>query len=143
MTTAINSRFGSTGLWSFPVLRATPSPHPDLPADILPDYEEARSVFGSSKRGSAALLRLVIQKLCISLGQSGKNLNTDIGTLVANGLPPKIQQALDIVRVVGNNQVHPGQLDVRDDETTATRLFELVNVIVENQIASPKHIAEF
>jgi hypothetical protein len=84
----------------YPVLRATPSPHPDLPADILTDYEEARSVFGSSKRGSAALLRLVIQKLCISLGQPGRNLNDDIGALVANGLPPKIQQSLDIVRVV-------------------------------------------
>lgn len=79
----------------YPVLRATRSPHPDMPADILPDYEEARSVFGSSKRGSAALLRLVIQKLCISLGQPGKNLNADIRTLVANGLPPKIQQSLD------------------------------------------------
>lgn len=60
---------------------------------------------------------------------------------MANGLPPKIQQSLDIVRVIGNNQVHPGQMDVRDDEPTASRLFELVNVIVENQIASPKHIA--
>jgi len=30
----------------YPVLRATPSPHPDMPANILPDYEEARSVFG-------------------------------------------------------------------------------------------------
>jgi hypothetical protein len=125
----------------YPVLRATPPPHPDLPKDILPDYEEARSVFGTSKRSSAALLRLVIQKLCIALGQPGKNLNADIGALVAKGLPLKIQQSLDIVRVIGNNQVHPAQLDVSDDEPTATRLFELVNVIVENQIASPKRIA--
>jgi hypothetical protein len=39
----------------------------------------------------------------------------DIGELVKAGLPLEIQQSLDIVRVVGNNQVHPGILDVRDD----------------------------
>jgi hypothetical protein len=44
--------------------------------------------------------------------------------------------------VVGNNQVHPGTLDVRDDPTIATRLFELINVIVEDRISRPKQIEE-
>jgi hypothetical protein len=46
------------------------------------------------------------------------------------------------VRVVGNSAVHPGQIDLRDDKTTATKLFGLVNVIVESQITQAKHIGE-
>jgi len=49
------------------------------------------------------------------LGQKGENLNADIGDLVKAGLRIQVQRSLDIVRVVGNNQVHPGTLDVRDD----------------------------
>jgi hypothetical protein len=126
---------------AFPFARTAPAPHPDIPEAIKADYEEARAVFGSSPRSSAALLRLVIQKICIELGQAGESLNKDIGALVAKGLPVQVQQALDIVRVVGNNQVHPGVLDIRDDAPMATSLFELVNIIVENQIAGPKQVA--
>ena len=52
----------------------------------------------------------------------------------------EIQQALDIVRVVGNNAVHPGELDEHDVATVATSLFELVNAIVEDRIARPKKL---
>jgi hypothetical protein len=125
----------------YPLIVSAPIPHPDIPANVQSDYEEARSVLGSSPRSSAALLRLAIQKICIELGLPGKNLNDDIGKLVEQGLPIRIQQSLDIVRVVGNEQVHPGTLDVRDDPAIAMTLFELVNLIVEDRIASPKHIA--
>lgn len=57
------------------------------------------------------------------------------------GLPVQIQQALDIVRVVGNEAVHPGQLDLRDDQDTALKLFGLVNLIAEVMITQPKHVA--
>jgi Domain of unknown function (DUF4145) len=112
-----------------------------MPDAIRPEYEEARAVLSSSSRSSAALLRLAIQKICIELGLSGKNLNDDIGELVKQGLSIQVQRSLDIVRVVGNNQVHPGVLDIRDDASMATLLFELVNIIVEDRIARPKHIA--
>ncbi len=98
-------------------------------------------MLSGSPRSSAALLRLAIQKICIELGLPGKNLNDDIGELVKQGLPVRIQQSLDIVRVVGNEQVHPGVLDVRDDPGVAMMLFELVNLIVDDRIASPKRIA--
>lgn len=124
----------------FPDITGAPMPHPETPDAVKEDYEEARSVFARSPRSSAALLRLTIQKICIHLGQPGKNLNDDIGELVNAGLPLEIQQSLDIVRVVGNNQVHPGTLDVRDDPETATHLFELVNLIVEDRVARPNKI---
>lgn len=125
----------------FPAIRTAPASHSETPEGIKADFEEARAVFSGSPRSSAALLRLAIQKICIELGLPGKNLNEDIGELVKQGLPVQIQQSLDIVRVVGNNQVHPGVLDVRDDATMATTLFELVNIIVEDRIARPKKIA--
>jgi hypothetical protein len=145
VTVSLCSHCGKYSIWLgdvllFPEITGAPLPHPDTPPKVREDYEEARRVFGKSPRSSAALLRLAIQKTCIVLGQPGKNLNDDIGELVKAGLPVAIQRSLDIVRVVGNNQVHPGVLDVRDDPETATRLFELVNVIVEDRIARPKQI---
>lgn len=125
-----------------PATRTAPAPHADMPESVKVDYEEARAVFQESPRSSAALLRLALQKLCKELGQPGKNLNDDIGELTKQGLPLLIQQSLDIVRVVGNNQVHPGTLDVRDDPAIALTLFGLVNVIVEDRIARPKQIQE-
>ena len=56
------------------------------------------------------------------------------------GLDKRIQQALDVVRVVGNNAVHPGELDIRDDTATAHKLFELINLISDVMISQPKHI---
>jgi hypothetical protein len=74
------------------------------------------------------------------LGLKGKNIDDDIAELVKRGLDTRIQKALDIVRVVGNDAVYPGAIDLRDDKSTAVELFTLVNLIVETMIAQPKHI---
>lgn len=136
---------GRYSLWRlgqmlYPPANTAPLPHPDLPDDVKADYEEARSILPNSPRGAAALLRLAIQKLCKHLGQEGQNINSDIKSLVQKGLPEKVQQSLDIVRVVGNNAVHPGQLDLKDDADTANCMFELVNLIVDVMITQPKHV---
>lgn len=112
----------------------------DMPLDVRNDFEEAVRTINVSPRGAAALSRLSIQKLCVYLGGDGVNLNTDIASLVKKGLSTQIQQALDIVRVIGNNAVHPGVLDLKDDRETALKLLKLVNVIVESQITQPKAI---
>lgn len=125
----------------YPQVGDGPDPNPDLPDDIRKDYEEASSILNLSPRGAAALLRLCIQKLCVHLGQPGKNLNSDIKALVEMGLDARVQQALDYVRVVGNNAVHPGEIDV-DERATAETLFKLVNVIAEKLISEPKHLDE-
>lgn len=126
----------------FPLTSTAPFPNSDLPDDIKQDFEEARQIQSLSPRGSAALLRLCIQKLCMHLGENGKNINKDVASLVSKGLPAKVQQALDIVRVVGNNAVHPGQIDLKDDIEIANSLFGLVNLIGDVMITQPKHIEE-
>ncbi|API54843.1 hypothetical protein BMW22_15345 [Rhizobium leguminosarum] len=126
----------------YPATGEAPPPNPDLPDDIKADYREASSILHLSPRAASALVRLCIQKLCIHLGQSGKNINSDIGALVANGLNSRVQKAMDAVRVIGNNAVHPGQIDVTDDRGIAESLFGLLNVVAEKMISEPKHIDE-
>lgn len=117
-------------------------PNEDMPHDVRKDFEEAASIISNSPRGASALLRLAIQKLCLHLGGAGININNDIAHLVKNGLDPRIQKAMDVVRVVGNESVHPGTMDLKDDIDTASQLFRLVNLVVETQISSKKHIDE-
>jgi hypothetical protein len=124
----------------FPNTGVVEPPNPDLPEDIRNDYEEARSILAASPRGSAALLRLAIQKLCSHLGQPGKNINDDIAALVSAGLPPRVQEALDSVRVIGNEAVHPGTIDLRDNRAVAGTLFKLVNFIATKLITEPNEI---
>lgn len=123
-----------------PRVSITPLPADDLPQDCVGDFTEARNVFATSPRSSAALLRLAIQKLCIHLGESGKNINNDIGNLVKKGLDARIQKALDIVRVTGNNAVHPGTMDLNDTPELAHKLFDLVNLVVNEMITKPNEI---
>jgi len=70
------------------------------------------------------------------------DLNKAIAKLVDEGLPKKIQQALDVVRVVGNNAVHPGTINLNDDPSVALKLFNLVNMIVDSMITQPRQIEE-
>src|SRR5262249_34300435 len=107
---------------------------------VMADFEEAREIVNASPRGAAALLRLSIQKLCTHLGEKGKNIDDDIAALVQKGLNPLVQKALDIVRVIGNEAVHPGVLDLKDDRDTASKLFELVNSIADQMISHPKAV---
>ena len=130
------------GKMIYPEFTGIEPPNPDLLEEIKEDYMEAAEIVQKSPRGAAALLRLVIQKLCIQLGGKGENLNTDIGDLVKNGLPSRIQQSLDALRVIGNEAVHPGQLDLKDDIETASALFKLVNFIAEKMITEPKYVEE-
>lgn len=117
-----------------------PFPNPEMPETVNKLYMEASAIHTKSPRGAAALLRLSIQILAKELGEEGKNINKDIANLVKKGLPEIVQQSLDIVRVTGNDAVHPGQIDTDNSETVG-QLFDLVNIIVEYMIALPKRVS--
>jgi len=126
----------------YPTQKSDLQPHEDMPPDVRADFEEAAAIVDQSPRGAAALVRLAMQKLMVYLGEAGKNLNDDIASLVEKGLETSIQKALDVVRVIGNHAVHPGELNLKDDKATATALLNLVNIIVDRRIAAKKRIDE-
>ena len=126
----------------YPKKTTLPPPNPDLNEDIRALYLEASSILIDSPKGSTALLRLALQKLLEQVGQSGKNINSDIKALVSEGMSPKIQQALDLLRVIGNNAVHPGQIDLEDNAEVAQKLFGILNFIAEELITKPKELED-
>ncbi len=117
-------------------------PNPDMPFNVREVFDEASLILDDSPRASAALSRLAIELLVDELKAEGKTLNNKIGDLVSKGLPVTIQQALDAVRVIGNNAVHPGKIDMSDDKEMAITLLKFINIIVQNQITQPKLINE-
>lgn len=123
----------------YPDFGATPLPSEDMPEEVKKDYEEAARIFIKSPRGAAALLRLGLQKLCIHLGEEGKNINTDIRSLVEKGVfSGQVVKVADTLRITGNNAVHPGQISDKDFDRVAGKMFDLINAIVEETITKPK-----
>lgn len=124
----------------YPKKATVPLPNEDLDEDIKALYLEASTILIDSPKGSTALLRLALQKLLKQVGKSGKNINNDIKDLVAEGLSPKIQQALDLLRVIGNNAVHPGQINLDDNAEVAEKLFSILNFIADELITKPREL---
>lgn len=124
----------------YPMCSEPELPNENMPQNVKEIYLEARDIFEKSPRASCALLRLGIQMLCDTLVEGNDNLNDKIGHLVRAGLNEKIQRALDVIRVIGNNAVHPGQISVDDNTEIAKALFKLTNIIVEQMITQVNEI---
>ncbi|MWV62983.1 DUF4145 domain-containing protein [Helicobacter saguini] len=136
----INIWVDSKMIYPKPLL--TPLPNEYLPKEIKEDYEEASLILQDSPRGACALLRLALQKIMIELGED-RNLNKAIQSLIDKKTIDKyLQKALDSVRVIGNNAVHPNELDMKDNKEIATRLFNIINYIAEKTFADRKRIDE-
>jgi hypothetical protein len=124
----------------WPMGQIGPIAHPDMPERIASIYEEARAIGAQSPRAAAALLRLALQHLVTDLASGEKDVNKAIGALVKDGLPIRVQKAMDILRIVGNNAVHPGQIDLEEQSGTVEALFSLLNFVVDDRISKPKQI---
>jgi hypothetical protein len=117
--------------WPRPV--SGPPPNDDLTEDLRGLYVEAAEVGPISPRAAAALLRLLIDRLVAGLGEADGALFDRIGRLADQGIVPRrVIDAMDSVRVVGNEAVHEGQLHPEDNERVLSVLFVIVNAIVEN-----------
>lgn len=136
---APNGFTAEEGEMLYPDFGSAPLPAEDMPEDVKKDYEEAAQIFAKSPRGAAALMRLGLQKLCIHLGEEGKNINADIRSLVKKKkLSGKAIKVADTLRITGNNAVHPGQISDEDFDSLAGNMFSLLNAIVEETITNPK-----
>lgn len=137
----------TTALWIedrliHPRSLTAPPAHPDLPDDARKTYEEARAVLPDSVRASGALLRLCLQQLVADVGATSSDLNTAVGELVRMGLPPRVQQAMDAVRFIGNEAAHPGQIQLDDEPQTVMAMFDLVGFVVDTMITQPRQVEE-
>lgn len=125
----------------WPATSLAPEPHTDFPYDLWNTYNEARQVYNASPRASAALLRLCLQSLCIHLGAPGKNINSDIQHLYDEfGLGRRVRDSMDILRVVGNNAVHPGEINLEDSQEISLGLFRIIKYIIDKAISEPAHV---
>lgn len=128
----------------YPDLNTAPLPNSDLPESAMVNYKEAASVFSRSPRAAAAMLRLVVQDICVFMGGKGKDMQKDIDYLIKEKeLPKNMVKAMDAVRIVGNEAIHPGEMDLQDDAQTVGVLFGLVNRIAEKLITEPRKDEEF
>lgn len=118
--------------------------HEDMPDSVKVIYDEASEIVNASPRGAAALLRVALEKLTHEIGcDPDKSINENIGGLVAQGLSPEVINALDIVRVTGNNAAHGANtLLLDDDYDTATTLFQIINYLVEQRISHIRRLSE-
>lgn len=134
---------GKAALWEsekivYPLTGIFPPPHEDLPEDIKGIYNEAGSIANTSPRAACALFRVAIEMLLNHIGKKG-NINDNIKKLVQEGLHPKFQKILDILRVTGNNAVHPGIIKF-DDITSIASFYDWINMVTDILITQPAEI---
>ena len=116
---------------------------PEMPEGVRAVYEEARTIAQKSPRAAAALLRQSVEMLCRELCEvpQGKQvkLNEMIKTLKEEGrVKGATVEALEMVRVVGNDAVHAGMIDLEEDGSLLEGLFGCVNKVVDDAIGEPK-----
>ena len=110
-----------------------------MPEDVRRDYMEARAVAPKSPRAAAALLRLALARLMPHVGQPGELLTDDVRALVRQrGVDPRVEQALEALRAVGNGALLPGQISLEEDEATVQALCGVLNLLVEELIEAPR-----
>lgn len=119
-------------------------PNLDMPEAVENKYREAAKVVSLSPVSAAALLRLALQLLLADIleSESTGNIYRDIDTLKKRQLDSSLIKALDIIRITGNESVHPGTIDLNESKEDALYLFDLLNMICDQCYTQPKRMQE-
>ena len=130
-----------------PKMLRMPEASDDMPPKVRDIYNEARGVEPASYRAAAALLRLAIEELLneLKIKPKEKKLYFRIKHLQEEGkLPDEVIDGLNAVRIAGNLGVHPGEINLLEEDSEATlyQLFDLINFIVDRMISEPKRAEE-
>ena len=104
----------------------------DLTVKEMLDYHESFYKKDIHKRRIELVKRLELDEK--------KKIDGAIKKLVEEGLPSTLQKAMDTVRIVGDEAVHPGEINVDDNKELAIAMFRLMNIIIEKMIVEPKEI---
>ncbi len=125
----------------YPSDAIVPLPSSDMPLNVTKDYKEASTIATSSPRAAIILLRSAVEKMCIHLGQPGKNLDKDIRALVkAQKLNIDQERVLKITQLLGNAGTHGEGTEGELDLNQALAVFSFLNYIVDQLISVPKQI---
>lgn len=129
----------------YPFENTIEDPNPLMPEEVKVIYDEARAVLNLSPRSSAALLRLGLEILLPHLGADKAKINTMIQQLVEERKAiGRVQKAMDALRVIGNDAVHPGVIDLegRDNKEVSVALFKITNYIVAETLGSDEMVED-
>lgn len=126
----------------YPAQITVEDPNDDMPDEVRKLYRESAQVLSISPRAAAALLRLGLQILFGAVGGDGKNINDDIKKIVALGVEPETQRALDILRVFGNSGAHPGEIKLDEDPGLVQKMYGLMNYVTDRLITQKNQINE-
>lgn len=129
----------------YPRKNTIEKPHELMPKEVKEIYDEAAAVYDISPRSSAALLRLGLEILLPHLGADKAKINTMIQQLVEERKAiGRVQKAMDALRVIGNDAVHPGVIDLegRDNKEVSLALFKITNYIVAETLGSDEMIED-
>ena len=121
-------------IWPMPEQfeRALP---PETPAGVSQLWEEARRVAPVSARGAAALLRLALQVLLQEHVTPGEtHLSTAIAEAFVSGVPEPVLQAMDFLRLTGNDAAHLAEVRLDEDGETLTAMFGLLRYVTEETV---------
>jgi|GEM_PF-53865 len=123
----------------------------DLQEKAREYFLEAVSIKSKSPRAAAAMLRLCIEELCVDLcikkglfdpNAKKPTLDDMIGLLEQEGLNSRVINALDIVRVIGNDAIHGGKINLNDDTNIVASLFKIIDMICTQMIVEPRQEQE-
>ena len=70
------------------------------------------------------------------------NIYRDINKLKDQSIDTNLIRALDIIRISGNESVHPGTLDLNENRDDAIYLFALLNMICDQFFTQPRKMQE-
>lgn len=120
----------------YPEITFAIPPTDDMPNDVKEVYREAALICQKSPRAAAALLRVAMEPLLPHIGAKQNKLNEMIKELVSNEIiTTRIQQAMDFVRLVGNDGAHPtSEILMDDSQEIVDHMFRLLNLIVQQHI---------
>lgn len=89
-----------------------------MPEDLRKDLDESKLCFSvNCFRAAAVMARRCVQQACIRKGCKKTNLVEQIGELRQEGhITKDIEEWVTVVRWIGNDAAHPGNVSVSKDE---------------------------
>lgn len=98
-----------------------------MPDNVREVFCEAQAITTLSPRAAWALLRVCLERLVVSLGAKGENLELKVQSL---GLSKRLQMLCDACRLAGNEAVHKEGFDFSQSyEESLAMTFALSNFI--------------